>query len=215
MQLPGSRFQVKRDPLYVADGTIIAGLTAQLLLPQLQTRSLLKLQNLSNGPLWIENGSARATCTISGGKVNSITVTNAGFNFTNPPVVQFLGGGNAGNGSYLGLGQPGSEGPNSKLTAARLAVAHCVLGSASPLPGSLVSSIVIDDPGEGYVTAPFVFLVNSDLDPYGCATPSATSGMLLSAQSAPYILNGTSCHTDSLAIYGATTGQAFLCRWMT
>jgi hypothetical protein len=39
--------------------------------------------------------------------------------------------------------------------------------------------------------------------------------MLLSAQSAPYILNGTSCFTDAIAVFGATTSQAFLARWMT
>jgi hypothetical protein len=39
--------------------------------------------------------------------------------------------------------------------------------------------------------------------------------MLLSAASAPYLLNGTSCFTDAIAVFGATTGQAFLCRWMT
>ena len=215
MQLQGSRFQVKRDPLYVADGTIAAGGTAQLVLPQLQTRSFLKLQNLSTGPLYFENGSARATCSLTSGAVSSISVANPGFNFTNPPLVIFYGGGNAGNSSYLGLGQPGAEGPNSSLTAGRPAKAHCVMASATPLPGLKVSSIVIGDPGAGYVIAPFVFIVNSDLDPYGCAVPSATSGMLLPAGSSPYILNGTSCHTDPISVFGATTGQAFLCRWMT
>jgi formylmethanofuran dehydrogenase subunit E len=39
--------------------------------------------------------------------------------------------------------------------------------------------------------------------------------MLLSSNSAPYILNGTSCFTDAVAVFGATTGQNFLCRWMT
>jgi hypothetical protein len=82
-------------------------------------------------------------------------------------------------------------------------------------PNLSISSIVINDPGAGYAIAPYVFIMNSDLDPYGCAAPSATSGMLLSSNSAPYILNGTSCFTDAIAVFGATTGQAFLCRWMT
>ena len=82
-------------------------------------------------------------------------------------------------------------------------------------PNLSVASITIDDPGAGYVIAPYVFIMNSDLDPYGCALPSATNGMLMTSNSAPYILNGTSCFTDAVAVFGATTGQAFLARWMT
>src|SRR5208283_2160962 len=125
--LVGAYMQQKRFPLYCADGTITTGGTPQLVLPQVPSRSFLKLQNLSNGPLWFEFGSARATATISGGVVTGFTITNAGFNFTNPPVVRLLGGGKAGNGSYLGLGQPGGEAPNSTLGAGRPAGAYAVL----------------------------------------------------------------------------------------
>ena len=209
MQLIGAGNQAKFIPLYCADGSIAAGGTAQLVLPQTPSRALLKLQNLSAGPLWFEFGSARATATITSGAVTSISVTNGGFNFTRPPIVLFSGGGYQGNTSFLGLNQPGGEGPNSSIVAGRVAKAHAVL------TGSAVSSIVIDDPGAGYAIAPYVFIANDRLDPYGCAAPSATSGMLLSSNSAPYILNGTSCFTDAVAAFGATTGQNFLCRWMT
>jgi len=209
MQLIGAGNQAKHLPLYYADGTVTTGGTAQLILPQTPSRSFLMLQNLSAGPLWFEFGSARATATITNGAITSISVTNGGFNFTKPPVVRFAGGGYSGNTAFLGLNQPGGDGPNSSIVTGRVARAHAVL------TGSAVSSIVIDDPGAGYVIAPYVFIANSPLDPYGCAAPSATSGMLLTAQSAPYVLNGTSCFTDSVAVYGATTGQAFLARWMT
>jgi hypothetical protein len=210
--LVGAAYQQKRFPLWCADGTITAGGTPQLVLPQVSFRSLLKLQNLSAQPLYFEFGSARATCAITGGVVTSVTVTNAGFNFTHPPVIQFLGGGKGGNGSYLGLNQPGGAAPDSTLGAGRPAKAHCVMTGAAP--NLSVSSITIDDPGAGYVIAPYVFIVDSDLDPYGCAVPSATVGMLLGAGSAPYILDGTSCHTDAISVFGGTTGQNFLCRWM-
>lgn len=206
--LVGASQQQKRFPLYYADGTITTGGTPQLVLPQVQSRSLLKIQNLSAQPLYFEFGSARATCAITNGVVTSVTVTNAGFNFTNLPLVQFFGGGKAGNGSFLGLNQPGGTAPDSTLGVGRPAKAHAVLTTKT------VSSIVIDDGGAGYAIAPYVFLQNSDLDPYGAAAPSATVGMLLTAGSPPYILNGTSCHTDSISVFGATTGLAFLCRWM-
>ena len=200
--------QTKRFPLFTADGSITTGGTAQLVLPQVQSRSLLKIQNTSAGPLWFEFGSARATCALTSGAVSSITVTNAGFNFTKPPVVTFFGGGKAGNGSFLGLNQPGGEGPNSTLGAGRPAKARAVL------TGGAVSSFVIDDGGAGYAIAPYVFIYNSDLDPYGCAVPSVGAGLLLTANSPPLLIDGTSCHTDPIAVFGATTGQTFLCRWM-
>lgn len=206
--LVGASHQQKRFPLYCADGTVTTGGTPQLVLPQMAFRSLLILQNTSSAALVFEFGSARATATITSGVVTSITVTNAGFNFTKPPVVTFYGGGKAGNGSYLGLNQYGGESPNASLGAGRPAKAHAVLTTGA------VSSIVIDDGGAGYAIAPAVILTNSDLDPYGCALPSATVGMILPNGVLPLQLDGTSCHTDPISVYGGTTGQAFLCRWM-
>ena len=208
MLLVGARNQSKYDPLYDASGTVTTGGTAQLVLPQVPSRSFLFFQNLSTGNLLLEFGSARATATLTSGGVSSIAVTNGGFNFTKPPVVRFAGGGYANNGAYLGLNQPGGEGPNSALKAGRVAKAHAVL------TGNAVTSIVVDDPGAGYVIAPYVFIFNSDLDPYGCAAPSATSGMLILPSGGNLYMNGTACPTDSIAVYGATTSQAFTCKWM-
>ena len=196
--------QQVRHYLYDASGTIASGGAAQLVLPQSMSRSLLKIQNISVAPLWIEWGSARATCTIASGVVSTVSITNGGFNFTLPPIVEFLGGGTAhNNSSFLGGNLPGY--PSPKHTAKGHAV----------LTGGAVSSIVIDDPGAKYVIAPFVMIYNSDLDPYGCAAPSATSGIFLAASGEPLIYNGTCCPTDPVAVYGATTGQAFTCKWMS
>jgi hypothetical protein len=224
--LVGAGQQQKRFPLYCADGSITTGGTPQLVLPRLQSRSLLKLQNTSAGPLWFEFGSARATATITAqtgtpySYVSSVAVTNAGFNFTKPPVVIFYGGGQGGNGSYLGLNQFGGPAPDATLRVShsRYAIdphpakAHCVMTGTAP--NLSVSSIIVDDPGMGYVIAPNVFLMDSDLDPYGCAVPSVGVGMLLPSGSAPLLIDSTSCHTDAISVFGATTGQTFFCRWM-
>lgn len=209
MKLVGSSEQQVRHPLYCADGTIATGGTPQLILGISQSRSSLILQNLSVGNLVFEFGSARATATYSAGTVASVAVTNAGFNFTKAPLIRFLGGGGNdgvnGNSSYLGLNQPNGPSPSHPARA------HAVMtGSAGNLS---ISSIVVDDGGANYLCAPYVFIMNSDLDPYGCAVPSATVGLLVAPATGPIAWNGTTCPTDAVAVYGATTSQAYLCRW--
>jgi hypothetical protein len=203
VNVPGVANQAGRHFLYDASGSIVTGGTPQLILPETTLgRSYLSIQNTSAGLLMLEWGSARAKCTISGGVVNSVTVTNGGFNFTKPPLVEFQGGGNNGNSSFLGLPLPNASGPGHP------AKAHAVLS------GGAVSSIVIDDPGSGYVCAPFVFIANSNLDPYGCAAPSASVGYQLFSGTNIWF-NGFTCPTDSVAVYGATTAQTFVCKFMT
>lgn len=211
--LVGASMQGKRFPLFRADGSITAGGTPQLVRPQVPSCSMLILQNLSNGPLWFEFGAARATATISSGVVTGFTITNAGFNFTKPPLVRLFGGGYANNSSYLGLGQPGGEAPSSGVGIGVPAAAYATLS------GGAVNAIVLEQHhgysgGKGYACAPYVFMENSNLDPNGCAVPSTGVGLMLSAQSPPYDVNGTSCHTDSISVFGATTGQTFFCGWM-
>jgi|HubBroStandDraft_3_1064219.scaffolds.fasta_scaffold38582_2 hypothetical protein len=180
---------------------------AQLVMGQSVSRSFLALQNIGSHAMNVEFGSARATCAISGGKVTSggFTITNAGFNFTSPPVIRFLGGGGGpGNqgAPYLGLNQPNGMAPS------RPARAHATLS------GGAVSAIVLDDPGAGYLIAPFVFLFDNDLDPYGCAVPSSTSGLSLPAgMTAPIAWEGTTCPTDPIAVIG-TTSDILVVRWM-
>ena len=77
-----------------------------------------------------------------------------------------------------------------------------------------VASIVIDNGGANYLAAPYVHIHNSRLDPNGVATASGTAGILLGASAPPLIWNGTACMTDAISVWGATTGQPFVCRWM-
>lgn len=214
MRWQGTLGQQRRDLTYDASGSITAGGTAQLLLPEAKSRGYLFIQNISDTAMNVEFGSARATCTISNGKVSTITVTNAGFGFTFAPTVTFIGGGIYGqNGIYgtnisqfVGVGGPGYPAPNKPATA------HCVMsGSAGALT---VSSIVIDDAGAGYVAAPYVLITNHLADPNGCAVPSTTSGRLLAASGGSLEFNGTNCPTDPIAVYCATTGKAFVCKYM-
>lgn len=212
MKLVSAGNQQVRHPLFDASGTIITGGTAQLLLAQSQARSLLTIQNISAGLLTVEFGSARATASLTSGAVSSCAVTNVGFNFSKAPVVRFLGGGFAGNSSYLGLNQPNGAAPNSMSgLSGRPAQGRAVMTGS---PGNLaLASITIDDGGAGYAIAPYVFLFNDDLDPYGVALPSATVGIQLQPEGS-LTFESTACTTDAVSIWGATTGQAFVAKWM-
>lgn len=215
MKLIGTNGQANHY-LYDASGTVASSTVPQLILPQSLSRSMILFANTSSNPLYLEFGSARATCAITSGAVSSVTVTNAGFNFTKPPVVRFWGGGNqlgggnqqmasgnAINTSYLGLNLPGGSSPS-----------HPARGRAV-LSGGSVSSIVIDDPGVGYVIAPFVFLFNSDLDPYGCAAPNQSTGIgiLVPSGSTPLQINGSAVTTDPIAVAGIAT-STYSMKWM-
>ena len=209
MKLQGAGGQNVQHPMFVADGSITTGGTAQLVLGRSIARSFLLLQNTSQGPMYAEIGAARATCTISGGIVNSVTVTNAGMNYSRAPKIQFRGGGgNDGpfaNSAYVGLGQPNAASAHNRATA------HCVMtGSA---PNMSVSSIVIDTGGANYLAAPYVFLHDDGLDPNGVAVPSNGVGIYLPAGAPPLVWNGTFATTDAVSIWGPTTGQTFVCRW--
>lgn len=216
MRLLNSGLQQRLDLLYVADTTITSGGTAQLVLGQSLSRSFLFLQNLDSAPMYVEIGCARATCTISSGKVNSVSVVNAGMGFSSPPVVRFLGGGSGpalpaaalgpSGTPFLGGNEPNYPSPSNFATG------HCVMtGSA---PNQTVSSIAIDNAGSGYLKAPYVQIYNSPLDPYGSAAPSSTSGFLLQPQGEPLIFNGTVCPTDPIAVLSPTTNAVLICRWL-
>lgn len=208
MHLVGSKSQNNADVLYDASGTITTGGTPQLVLPVTPSRSHFFFQNNSTHVMWLEIGSARGVATLSGNGIASIAVTNAGFNFTYPPVIRFAGGGGAGNPRFLGLNQPGGAGPTSSTLYTPHPKAHCVLTS------NAVSSIVVDEPGAGFVIAPFVFIFNSDLDPYGCAVPSSGVGIQVSAGGGSVYYNGTVCFTDSISVLGTTTADPYTCKWM-
>ena len=219
MYLPNSRHQSDNHPAFRVDGTIAAGGTAQLILPAAISRTMLMVMNTSSNNLLLEHGPARATAAVSGGKVTAVTVVNAGFNYTLAPSIQFTGGYGpyVANSSWDGRGLIGSPSPSGlanqgdvagNVTYNRPAKAHAVLS------GGAISSIVIDDPGFGYINPPEVIVKNNDLDPFGCAVPSSTVGIVLIATNGFYYINGTACWTDAVALYGGTTGQTYVCEYM-
>lgn len=198
MRLVATGQQARRDYLYCADATIATGGTPQLVLGQSQSRSYLLLQNTDAAPMFIEVGSARAHATISAGKLTAITIDNAGFGFTSPPVVRLLGGG--GMGPFLGGNQPNYPAPSHP------AVARSVLTTG------VVSSFIIDDPGSGYLKAPYVMIFNADLDPYGAAVPSLGVGIQLNSGE-KIIWENTFCHTDPVSVFSPTSNAVLTCRW--
>jgi hypothetical protein len=188
--------------MYDASGTITTGGTAQLVLPEHNYRTSIFFQNISSNPLYLEFGGARATATLTNGVVTGITVTNGGFGYTAHPGVKFFGGGDSTiNPTYLAPGLPGQMS------------SHSGASGLSVLTNGSVSSITILNGGKHYVNPPYVFLQSSEQDPYGCATPSATSGALLLPNGGSLFYNGTALTTDAVAIYGATTGQAYTVKY--
>lgn len=205
MQLVGSRGQIVRDFTYDASGTITAGGTPQLVVPEHAYRTSLFIQNISSSAMYIEIGGARATASLTGNVVTSVAITNGGFGYTLPPLVYFLGGGDrTRNPSYLCPGLPGNLSPSATA-----------LGT-STLTGGVVTSVTISNGGNNYVKAPYVFLRSHENDPYGVASPfysSTVSGALLTANGGSLYFNGTVQTTDAFAIYCATTGAAFTCKY--
>lgn len=222
MQLVGSRGQAVRDVLYDAS-VAIPSATKILLLPEMKSRSFLMIQNLGTHSMWVQFGSATATATLTATAVSSVAVTNAGFNFSVPPVIEFFGGGSGNNSQYISAGavgfpSPGTGGTTGTLPAPgtakvlRPAQAHCIMSGA--VGSQTVVSITVDDGGFGYVIAPYVFIRNSILDPNGCADPSTSSGsgMLLTSAGGSLTFNGTFCPTDSVAVFG-TAGDVCSCKY--
>lgn len=207
MHLPGSRGQQQIEDYYDSSGSITTGGTAQLILPQRKSCSFLLIANVSTGPLMIQVGIRPATAVLTNGVVTSVTVNDAGFGFQVPPDVFFWGGGNANDPMTLGGTMPDWPSP-SKAAAGR-----AIMG-ASGISGLNVSSIEIDNGGSGYTAAPFVYLRPQRIDPTGVGIPSASVGIPLGANGGNYYVNGTTCPSTAIAIWGATTGQAFTVKWM-
>lgn len=205
MQLVGSAGQRVHTPFFDASGTITTGGTAQLIVARAFQRSSFIFENISDTDMYLEFGSARAAATLTSGSVSSVAVTNAGFGFSKPPRITFMGGGNTGNNqnnpTFLSATLPDFASPSSP------AKAHCLMAGSAP--NQTLSSVVIDNPGSGYAIAPYVFIHNDNNDPQGCAIPSATSGLLIKANGGSYSNNGLVCTTDAIAVYCVTTGKAF------
>lgn len=217
MYLPNAARQPGLHKAFRADGTL-SGSAAQLVLPVAISRAYLAIYNLSTAnKMYIEHGPARAAATITSGTVTSVAVTNAGFGYTYPPIVEFVGGyGNyTASSAWTGIGLIGSDSPQGLrvqgLSAgpihARIAKGQAVLS------GGAIASITITDLGAGYINPPEILLTNDPRDPFGCAVPTATTAIPLSSNGGAYILNGTCCHTDQIALIG-TANDIFVVEYM-
>jgi hypothetical protein len=181
-------------------------------MPQMLSRSSVEIINMSATTMYFGIGGATATCTISGGGVNAISVVNSGFNYTLPPLVIFIGGGNTSwnmaNSSFLG-----GQAVNYPAPAAP-ASGHCVMtGSGS---NKSVSSIVIDNPGKSYAIAPIIFLKNDPNDPYGAFLPSATNpgSIILGPNGGNYYRNHTNCFIDAVSVVCSASASVYTAKYM-
>ncbi len=206
MKFPGIGGQQAIHDYYDASGTIATGGTAQLLLPQRKSCSGLFIQNISPGNLYIQVGVRPATATLTNGVVTSVSVNDAGMLFNQPPQVLFLGGGNQGDPTTYGgslIGWP---------TPAHPAKGRAVMtGSAGALT---IASITVDDGGSGYLVAPYVYILPQRTDPTGVGVPSATAGIAILANGGNFGGFNLTVPTTAISIFGATTGQAYTCKWM-
>lgn len=219
MYLPQAPHQAGHHPSYRADGTIATGGTAQLVLPVAPFRAMLMVQNISSSTMFLEHGPSRFTATISGGIVTAVNIINAGFGYTIAPSIQFDGGFTpfVASAVWDGRGIHDANVPTGLATQGRVtgnvtynrpARAHCVLTAGA------VSSVVIDDGGFGYINPPEVIAKNNVRDPFGCAVPSATSGIILNNNGGAYYINGSSCHTEAIAIFCSTGSAAYTVEYM-
>jgi len=206
MQLIGTRGQQQIDDLFDASGTITTGGTAQLVLPQRKSCSLLLLENISDTDMLFQIGVRPAVATLTSGVVTSISVPDIGFGFTLPPLVLALGGGNAGDPSTQGGTLPGWPTPNNPAQL-RAVMATSLLG------GLQISSISIDNGGSGYLAPPFIYIQPDRRDPTGVGLPTASVGMLLKSGGGQASYDATMCPTTAISVFCATTGKAFTCKW--
>lgn len=196
MHLANARNQPALTQIFSFDGTITSGGTAQLLLPQQPTRCYFFIQNLASQILTVGVGPAKATAALTNGAVSSVSVANAGVGYTIPPKVMFFGGVVSGDLSTV----PGKP-QNGRVAQA-----------VASLTGSALNAITVSDGGAGYVVAPDVLLYNPVPDLGGGAfLPSATAGITLQ-QYGTLVFENSFVPTDAVAVFGATTSNAFVCK---
>jgi hypothetical protein len=192
------------------DATLTLNGSAQLVLPRRMSCSSLILQNLGTHAMAVEIGSARATATLTSGVVTGFTITNAGFGFTAPPIIDLLGGGYGGNTAWSPVGLYGYPSPHGGLNSGGVKASV-----RANLTAGALSSITINNGGNGYQAAPFVWIRNSDLDPSGAPLPIVGSGgFQLAAGTGPLAWNGTTAPTESVSVIG-TSGDVLLAKWMS
>lgn len=221
MKLVGSRGQFGGDLIYASTVTIASGGGSFLVLPNQVSRSFLEISTPTSGAIgYISMGAGEAVATLTSGVVTGFTVVDAGFNYTIPPRVVIQGGGNGGNPTYIGStadpfgpypGAPqGGTQPQAWNPSGSGASAQAILS------GGAISSIAVLFGGSGYVTPPYVWIINDPNDPNGCANPfrnSAGIGRIITSTT-PLLYNDTSCPTSPVGVYCATSGAVFCVKWM-
>ena len=206
MNLIGSNNQQRIDGYFDYSGTITAGGTAQLMVPQRRSCSHLIIANNSTGNLLIQFGVRPATAVLTSGVVTSVTVNDAGFGFQYIPNVTFLGGGNANDPTMTtGATMPGWPSPFVPASG-RAVLSGGTTGS--------ITSITIDNGGSGYLAAPYVLIEADRRDATGVGVASLTQGLPVLGNGGSYYINGTACPTSAISVWGATTGQAYVAKWM-
>jgi pimeloyl-ACP methyl ester carboxylesterase len=198
---PGIRGQTPLDDLLDFSGTVTAGGTAQLLLPQQPRRLSLSVSAVdATDTLYLGIGPAKGVATVTSGAVSAIAVANAGVGYTIAPQVRILGG--VVQGDYETA--PGSTNLGGISLPGRVAVAHATLTTGA------VSAIVVDDPGAGYLVPPLIYLEN----PWpalggGAYAPGVNNGIPIPINTT-FTFNGSLLVPGSaVAIFGATTGDQF------
>ena len=207
MQIDGAQGGSQLTRVYTRSGGITTGGTAQKLLPsrvaypsvEASARGYFLFNNTSSANLYLELGPARATAVLSGTTISSISITNAGMSYTYPPTVVFLGGGGPPGAVSGGAGFPV---PGANGTTGTVATA------AASVSGGSISAISLTSPGSGYLAAPDVFLAWDPRDPWGSASPSAASGFVI-YPGGQFVCESSVFPSDSVAVFGATTGQTF------
>jgi hypothetical protein len=203
---PGIRQNTFLDDVLDFSGSIVAGGTAQLLLPQQPGRDYLSITNTSaTDSLYVSIGPAKATATLTGTAVTAVTVNNGGIGYTVAPQVIFLGGVRAGDYSLA----PGST---DKILGVQ--TAGFPAQAAATIAAGAVSAVTVNNGGSGYLVVPTVYLVN----PWpvlggGAYAPAATAsttgqGIVIPANTT-FTISGMTVPASAIAINGFTTGDTF------
>ena len=143
-------------------------------------------------------GGATATAALTSGVITSITVGNAGFGYTYPPIVKFFGGGYPQNGVAAG-----TEGVGYAAIGAPSPITSNKPAAVATLNTGAVNAVTIQNGGSGFAVAPLVYLENDPRDPVGAAAPSATVGILIPPDTAPFVMEAGFCTNAQVAVFGA------------
>lgn len=196
-----TRQQTYLDDALDFSGTIAAGGTAQLILPQQPGRSWLSITNVdATDVLYIGVGPAKATATVTAGAISAITVNNVGVGYTVAPQVRILGG--IINGDYKT--SPGST------NSAGVPLPGQVATAVATIAGGVVTGITVTNPGSGYLVAPLIYLEN----PWpqlggGAYAPSTNNGIGIPVNTTYQFTGSLWVPGSAVAIIGATTGDQF------